>query len=150
MDDARRAKKREYDRRWRIENRDKVNAYERTRGDERKVQWRRDNFLQSILLNCKASAKKRGHGFELTLEILQEMFAPMRCSVTGVELSVTWDGPGRNPWYPSVDRIDASKGYEPGNVRPVCWAYNCARQTWPDEVVLAWATSMLGQRIELV
>lgn len=150
MDDERKAKKREYDQAWRNKNRDKVNAYDRLRGHERKIKWRADNFLQSILLNCKASAKKRGHGFELTLEILQEMFEGMTCSVTGVPLCVHWEGPGRNPWYPSVDRIDTSLGYMVGNVRAVCWAYNCARQTWPDEVVLAWATSMLRQRVELI
>lgn len=79
------------------------------------------------------------------------LFKDMRCSVTGVRLSPKWDGPSRyNPWAPSIDRIDQSRGYVTGNVRPVCWAYNCARQDWPDEVVLAWASSMLGKGVELV
>lgn len=150
MDAERKAQKREYDQAWRARNRDKMREYEAGRGAKRKAKWREEKFLASILINCRASAKKRGHDFELTLEMLGDMFSEMRCSVTGMKLSVTWDGPGRNPWYPSVDRIDTSLGYVPGNVRPVCWAYNCARQTWPDEVVLAWATSMLGQRVELI
>lgn len=63
----------------------------------------------------------------------------MTCSVTGVTLQLEWAGAGsKNPWYPSVDRLDCTKGYTRDNVRAVCWAFNQARGDWPDEVVKQW------------
>ncbi len=35
-----------------------------------------------------------------------------------------------NPFAPSLDRIDSSKGYEEGNVRIVCLMVNLAMNTW--------------------
>lgn len=44
------------------------------------------------------------------------------------------EGSPASPFVPSIDRIDSSKGYTPGNVRVVCWAINQARGAWPDYV----------------
>ena len=64
------------------------------------------------------------------------MLKPMACEATGLPLLLEWKGPsGSNPWAPSVDRLDNSLGYVPGNVRIVCWAFNNMRGDFPDEVV---------------
>jgi hypothetical protein len=96
-------------------------------------------WAEEILKSCKGSAKRRGHECLLTLEDVRELFTGMTCSVTGVPLQLEWTGGGsKNPWYPSVDRLDCAKGYTRDNVRAVCWAFNQARGDWPDEVVEQW------------
>lgn len=49
-----------------------------------------------------------------------------RCAVSGHLLDPVFDG----PWQPSVDRIDSSRGYEPGNIRVVTYIVNIAMNTW--------------------
>ena len=47
-----------------------------------------------------------------------------RCKLTGIAFVPTGN---RNPWLPSPDRIDNSKGYSKSNVRWVCYAVNCLK-----------------------
>ena len=104
------------------------------------------NWAETILTSCKGSAKRRGQNCQLTLEDVQEMFATMTCSVTGVPLLLEYTGEGsKNPWYPSVDRLDCSKGYTRDNVRAVCWAFNQARGDWPDSVVEQWVKALASR-----
>lgn len=49
-----------------------------------------------------------------------------RCAVSGIP----FDPPGKGPFAPSVDRIDASRGYQSGNVRVVCNIVNYAMNEW--------------------
>jgi hypothetical protein len=100
------------------------------------ARWRAENPAKHLLCTCRNSAKTRDLEFALRLEDLEAMLAPMVCAVTGLPLSVEHPGgSARNPWAPSVDRIDCSRGYVAGNVRLVCWAFNQMRGDFPDEVV---------------
>jgi hypothetical protein len=103
-----------------------------------------ENRTQVLFNNCRSSARRRGQACTLTLDDVQAMLRPMVCSVTGVPLSWDWDGPGANPWAPSIDRIDGSDGYHLENVRVVCWAFNQARGAWPDGVVRTWVMSLVA------
>lgn len=94
--------------------------------------------------SMQARAKREQTPFSLTFEQVDIMCQPLVCSVTGCSLTWAYDGPGKNPWAPSIDRIDCSKGYETGNVRVVCWIFNLARSCWPDEVVIAMAKGLLA------
>lgn len=142
-----RQQKREAAARYRAKNPGKVKAQQASWGEANPTYYkdRLDQTWASRLLSrCKGSAKARGQECSLTMAEVLDLFKDMRCAVTRVELRLKWEGPSRyNPCAPSLDRIDQSKGYVPGNVRPVCWAFNCARQDWPDEVVLAWASSFV-------
>lgn len=74
------------------------------------------------------------------------MLEPMTCSATGLPLAWEYDGATRtNPWTPSIDRIDNSKGYLPGNVRVVCGAFNTMRNEYPDDVVFALAKALAAR-----
>ena len=98
--------------------------------------WKKANLARKLLHQCRASAKYRGHECLLTEAELSAMLKPMACEATGLPLLLEWKGPsGSNPWAPSVDRLDNSLGYVPGNVRIVCWAFNNMRGDFPDEVV---------------
>ena len=85
------------------------------------------------------------NGLATPVEV-EEMLAPMVCSATGLPLSWEHDGTSyRRPWAPSIDRIDCSKGYVPGNVRVVCSAFNTMRNEFPDEVVFALAKALAAR-----
>ena len=96
--------------------------------------WKAEHPEHQLFKACKNSAKSRGQTCELTIEDVRNLIRPMQCSMTGVQLSWRWEGPGTNPWAPSLDRLDNSKGYTLDNVRLVCWAFNLARGVWHDEV----------------
>lgn len=94
-----------------------------------------------LLNNVFTSARTRGLECTITREELKELLAPMVCSMTGIPLEFA----ARSPWSPSFDRLDSSKGYVPGNVRLVCWAYNSAKMGWDDEDVLTLAKALVAR-----
>jgi len=57
---------------------------------------------------------------------------PKVCSKWGIELD--WGMNGIQYNSPSLDRIDPTKGYVPGNVRLVCNSYNIAKLNCPPDV----------------
>ena len=57
------------------------------------------------------------------------------CAVTGLPFTLEVIN-GRRPYAPSVDRIDNSLDYVPGNVRIVCTAANLAMNVWGEQVLL--------------
>jgi len=42
----------------------------------------------------------------------------------------------RDPYAPSLDRVDPNRGYTRDNVQVVAWAYNCAKQQRTDEELI--------------
>lgn len=50
----------------------------------------------------------------------------------------------KHPLSPSLDRIDSQRGYEPGNVRFVCWAVNNGMNEWGLDTYLEVATHALA------
>lgn len=128
----------EANRHWKAENREKrIEACRR---------WEARYPARAMLNFCRGSAKRRGLDFALTAEDIEAMLAPMVCSATGLPLSLEHDGESaRNPWAPSIDRIDCSKGYVLGNVRVVCVLYNLARNDFPDEAVMTMAKALAGR-----
>lgn len=105
--------------------------------------WARNNPGSRVLNNMQGAAKARGQECTITREEIDRLLEPMTCSMTGLPLS--WEGPTRNnPWLPSPDRIDTTKGYVSGNVRIVAWIYNRARGADTDEDVIKFARALLA------
>lgn len=80
-------------------------------------------------------ARQAGIEFTLSEQEVFDLLAPMRCSITGMELEF-------RPWRPryllkpSLDRIDGKKGYVPGNVQVVAlWANMARGNAAIDEIV---------------
>lgn len=91
-------------------------------------------------------AAKQSREFDLTEEFLTTLFTQTHCAQTGIAFRHDWDGGARqNPFAPSVDRVDSTKGYTRDNVQLVCWAYNVAKSVWPDEVVLEMARALVSK-----
>jgi hypothetical protein len=73
----------------------------------------KDKLLGTMIRNIKHSAKRRNIEFRLTKE---DLILPTHCPVLGLELSYS-GSPGFNKNdRATIDRIDNTKGYIPGNV----------------------------------
>lgn len=72
----------------------------------------------ALLTRAKNGAGKRGIECTITKE---DIIIPPRCPVLNVEW--VYDGV-RHDHAPSLDRIDSTKGYIPGNIAVVCWRVN--------------------------
>tara|TARA_R100000687_G_C6366023_1_gene125694 strand:- start:52 stop:396 length:345 start_codon:yes stop_codon:yes gene_type:complete len=69
------------------------------------------------------SAKDRGIEFRLNLTSVRNLLSAKKCYYTGIPLT-TYDGVRQRPTDITIDRVDASKGYEKGNVVACCNAAN--------------------------
>lgn len=91
--------------------------------------WQSLLFVQS-----RKNAKARGHAFDLTPDHFRALLARAdgACMLTGIpfDLDLKVGASDKRPYAPSLDRIDARRGYEPGNVRLVCVAVNLAMNRW--------------------
>lgn len=94
--------------------------------------------------------KRRRLDSNVTLDELVDQWDQQAgtCALTGWALELVGERKSRDPWNPhkaSVDRIDSSRGYEAGNIRWVSLIANCAKHIWDDDVVLAFARSVVAQ-----
>jgi hypothetical protein len=119
---------REANRRWYEANQDKAKE-----GCRR---WRRENVERAMLGQARNRARRRGQECIITEADVGALIAAGVCAITGLPFVLEWDGPSvKNPWAPSLDRLDVTRGYVPGNVRAVCWIVNHMRGDYPDDVL---------------
>lgn len=95
-------------------------------GDDAQIEWgvekklskhkrnnERNDPVGAHLRTARDNARKRGLEFSIERSDLPEIM-PQTCAVLGVSLRL--DGPNNDDYAPSLDRIDNSRGYIPGNV----------------------------------
>ena len=86
--------------------------------------------LRNAMANAKRKRKDRSISVEITHEYLIELYEKQKglCAVSGIEMThlsyATKDTRNKYPHNISLDRIDSSKGYVPGNVQLVCCIIN--------------------------
>jgi len=74
---------------------------------------------KKLLTDARGRARRRGIEFALTIEDVE---VPERCPVFDIQL--VWNSVKRSHNSPSLDRIEATKGYVPGNVWVISWRAN--------------------------
>lgn len=95
----------------------------------------------------KTHRKNKRKSLTITLDDLKSIWEKQegRCALTGWEMipryhSKALKGIEKNgklhPKQASLDRIDSTRGYEPDNVRFVCYMANCAKSIFSDADVL--------------
>ena len=108
--------------------------------------------IHDLLRNAKKNARARGLDIDLTIADLKELaeLSQGRCMLTGIPFEHGADDSlkdnntrRKRVWAPSLDRIESSKGYVPGNVRLVCMAVNAALQEFGDAVLLRIAHALV-------
>lgn len=109
---------------------------------------------KTMLASSKRGGRRKFEDIDndLDLEFIIRILEPLTCSVTG--LSLTLDRPSgtiKNPYAPSLDRIDHTKGYTKDNVRIVCWQYNLMKGELTDEETREFCRKVLenGERLDL-
>lgn len=124
-------------------NRARVKAYNAEAYKKNPAKWKTyaDTFLKTpagractLLTGARARAKKSGIEISLTHEWVQARIARGVCEISGLPFYL---GPKphntRSPYSPSIDRIDASKGYTPENSRVILWSLNASFGDWGSE-----------------
>jgi len=90
-------------------------------------------------------AKAAGRECTVTREEIAKRIVAGCCEVTGLLFDMK-PGPDKhhaNPWAPSLDRRDSSKGYTEDNVQVVVSAYNYAKSEWTADVLLKLAHAIV-------
>lgn len=93
--------------------------------------------IKNLLSVAKGRAQKLGVEFSISPAWVAQAVTQRQCAVTGIFFDYGPDGDGamRNPFAPSVDKIEPYKGYTDENTRLVCVWYNLAKQDWSDDRV---------------
>jgi hypothetical protein len=93
----------------------------------------------NILQKMKHNSKKRGHEWSdswWSVEQIENIIINGKCEQSGLpfQLRVNTEKQknNRNPFAPSPDRKDLTKGYEPSNVQWVLWIFNVMKNTFDD------------------
>lgn len=103
------AKRREKEKVWRDNNRDKIQSYQ--------DKWREG---KAAFDGAKQRAKRKGIEFTITRDYLNSI-TPTHCPALGIEFKSGMDNRDHNM---SIDRIDNTKGYVEGNVIVISYKAN--------------------------
>jgi len=94
-----------------------------------------EDFVKAIFANKKSQAASNGWKFSVSEDYLKKIFPRDNCCIlTGVKFDYKVRKGEKNPYAPSLDRIDSSKGYVEGNIRWICWWLNRAFAEWGEEI----------------
>lgn len=86
---------------------------------DKKEKAKIDIVRSQLLYKAKLRAKEKGLEFTITRD---DVHIPTHCPILGEPIQVR--ASTFNRWAPSLDRIDNSLGYIPGNVRIISWQAN--------------------------
>lgn len=106
-------------------------------------------FTLSKLRGAKKNAGPRGIQWDLSDADIAKILARAngKCEVTGKPFVLLGNGK-REPWAPSLDRIDSTKGYTFNNVRLVAVVVNYALHEFGDNIFFEMAEAALLKRAE--
>ena len=82
-------------------------------------------------------AKRKKLPISITLDELEELWVRQegRCALTGWTMEVRGGGL-KDPYCLTIDRIEDTAGYVPGNVRLICWMANKAKSAWGENLFI--------------
>ena len=123
---------------WANNNREKRRSYVR--------KWQEKNHDHQLWRGVVGRAKRKGLEVTIGQEWIRQKLLQGKCEVTGLPFSMEGQNKGRcGPFRPSIDRIDASKGYTPENCRVICWGLNMGLSEWGEETYALIARAYLDR-----
>jgi hypothetical protein len=108
---------------------DKTKQWLETLRKNSPILWR----AKRLLAGSKQNALEKGLYFDLDENWLVELLSK-KCQVTGIPFHITPDKI-MDPYAPSIDRIDSTKGYTKDNCKLVIWAFNRAKGKYTETVL---------------
>lgn len=134
---------------WERRNPDKVRAMRERQRERRRLsgkdaevrkRWEADNRDYILWNAARQRAKRDGLPFTITRE---DVVIPDVCPILGIELEKLERG-RMNPASPSLDKIDPSLGYVPGNVWVISWRANRMKCDASPEELLKFCNGMIA------
>lgn len=104
------------------------------------------NPASRLYKNARWRASIKGFEFNLTANYVRELWraADGKCALSGLAFDTdVANGQPRDPFRPSLDRIDNSKGYLQGNVRIILYGLNVALGASGEDVYLMIAKAVI-------
>lgn len=109
---------------------------------EATARYYRKNIAYRLFVSTQLRAKAAGIEHTITKEDIK---IPKKCPFLGVELTNHPRGHPDIRNNPSVDRIDPTKGYVPGNIRVISWKANSMKQDASWEELVTFAKAILKE-----
>ena len=102
------------------------------------------SYLRQRIVIARKRALKRDMDFseDVTIDYLVRLLSRQEglCALTGVHMT---HGGGMTDTAMSIDRIDSSIGYIPGNLQLVCHRVNVMKMDMPDDQLWWWAKNLV-------
>lgn len=121
---------------WSKQNPEKHKQYAKTsylRNKEKRNQeskdWRLDNIAYNAVRSARVRCRHSGMEFNLDREWAENKYTGI-CELSGIKFDVSGS---HNPYAPSLDRIDNSKGYLKDNCRFILHGLNMLKGIGTDE-----------------
>jgi hypothetical protein len=135
---------------WYATNKNKQRAY-RDANKERDKATRRADYVKRRAVLLIKGAKHRAKEINVPFDLgehathYQMVIDAGFCQATGLPFDLRTSGSmkNRNPFSPSLDRIEPKLGYVYGNVRVVLWGFNRALSDWGDQTYATIAKAYL-------
>lgn len=102
------------------------NLYQITNRNEFKMKEPKEFKLRKLMYLSKMRSKQRNLEFNIDLNFVKKLAETDTCAVTGIKFDYNpnWH---RNPFGPSIDRINIQEGYNKKNCILTIWAYNSGK-----------------------
>lgn len=110
----------------------------------------RKRWVVSELMKCLVDARKRAKqkGIQCTIEYrhIYDSVVSLgcRCWLTGIQFKKSTNG--KNPYRPSLDRINPEIGYTPENTRIVACCVNLAMNEWGVDILKEMSEGFVAMR----
>lgn len=106
--------------------------------NKRRQKSYRNNIITRLMMNSKSRAKKTGIEHTITYDDIQ---IPDKCPLLNVKFIIGKKGDYQ--YTPTIDRIDSTKGYIPGNVQVICMLANKMKNNATKEECLTFAHNII-------
>lgn len=123
-----------------------------------KLRWNADNAVKVRAQRLHGNAQKRAKASgwpapDFGSLWLEEKILAGVCEVTGIPFDLTSQTSNtvhaKNPWVPSIDRIDSSKPYAKDNVQLVVYMYNVCKAEFAHADVVKFCRAVAAMEVEV-
>jgi hypothetical protein len=93
-------------------------------------------FMAKKLGNLRKGVKRtKTVEYEIDLDFVMTVWDKQggKCAISGYPMTTEF----HNPYSASIDRIDSNRGYTKDNIQLLCQTLNFAKNSFPNDVILA-------------